>query len=559
MQPGAGPGQAQQPDARGDGQDRERRGRRAGRQPRHEAPDEHVLAPRVPGRQQEQREQGGIGERDERAHEQHQRRHLRGEHGAAANRQRSQDPEVALVGKERRADEQRHERAHQHRHAEHEHVVAQQRAAVRLGRGLRPQHQVLVRVDDHHQPRRRHEAADAAGEQVLQRIGAGVAQDAEVEQGAEEMPGETPLDAIGESWRRGHRRRGHRSCITSRIWRATGAKSLLSGRADEDVLERLGAGLEQRRHVVVGDDAAVRQDHDPRTQLLDDVEAVRAEKDHAAAGREHAEQRPEEQPGGDVEAGERLVQHQQIGVVHQGRGQEHALPHPLGVDGHRVVAAVPEQEQLQQRGHLVRHDPLRHPAQAPDQRQILDRRQVGVEVRLLGHVADPAPVGHRIHGHRPAVERHRSRARLQQADDGVDRGALARSVRPQVAENLAAAHLEIHAIEREEGTVSLCQSMGFEHRVLPAELEPDADPQFPIIQKRHERHRQHRERRVTQALTARPPAGHPRARREAWQQRRRGDADERQRQHGQHRPGQRRDRAEGRATTVRARPGTPGW
>jgi kynurenine formamidase len=61
---------------------------------------------------------------------------------------------------------------------------------------------------------------------------------------------------------------------------------------------------------------------------------------------EDAEQGAQEQPGIDVEAGTRLVEHEQLGVVQEHGRDEHALAHALGERRHRAIAVV-QLEQLE--------------------------------------------------------------------------------------------------------------------------------------------------------------------------------------------------------------------
>ena len=150
------------------------------------------------------------------------------------------------------------------------------------------------------------------------------------------------------------RSEGHDAAMVSMISRATGVKSGCC-------VTRTKVSSSDRRPAtpsaaisLLRDQPPFRQDHDPRAQLLDHVEAVRAEENHPAVGGEQREQRAEQQAGVDVEAGERLVEHEQIRIVHQRRGEQHALPHALRVRRHRAVAAV---VQLEQRAAAPRSSP----------------------------------------------------------------------------------------------------------------------------------------------------------------------------------------------------------
>src|SRR5436190_10502878 len=66
-----------------------------------------------------------------------------------------------------------------------------------------------------------------------------------------------------------------------------GREVLLAGDAVEQALERGGISLTLRRDVVLGHNLSLREDHRPRADLLDHVEAVGAEQDHPSLRREH--------------------------------------------------------------------------------------------------------------------------------------------------------------------------------------------------------------------------------------------------------------------------------
>src|SRR6187200_1906364 len=85
---------------------------------------------------------------------------------------------------------------------------------------------------------------------------------------------------------------------------------VLARSLDENLLERSRLLTAELLHVVLRGDPSPGQDHDARTELLDHVEAVRAEEHHAVARSKHAEQRSKEQAGSHVEPGERLVEHE---------------------------------------------------------------------------------------------------------------------------------------------------------------------------------------------------------------------------------------------------------
>src|SRR6185295_4966470 len=69
-----------------------------------------------------------------------------------------------------------------------------------------------------------------------------------------------------------------------------GREVLLVGHPVEQVLERRGVARARRRDEVLGDDLSLRQDHRARADLLDHVEAMRAEEDHPALRGEHRDE-----------------------------------------------------------------------------------------------------------------------------------------------------------------------------------------------------------------------------------------------------------------------------
>lgn len=94
-----------------------------------------------------------------------------------------------------------------------------------------------------------------------------------------------------------------------------GGGVLLDGELGEDLLEG-GEGHEaaEAGDGVVGDDAAAVQDDDVRAEALDDLELVRVEEDDLAAAGELLNEAAEDERGADVEAGEGLVEQDELGL-----------------------------------------------------------------------------------------------------------------------------------------------------------------------------------------------------------------------------------------------------
>jgi uncharacterized protein YbjT (DUF2867 family) len=109
----------------------------------------------------------------------------------------------------------------------------------------------------------------------------------------------------------------------------------------EDLLERGELGqLPEASDGVVPDDAALVQNQGVGCHLRDDLENVRAVKDHAPLGGERPHEAPQHEHRRHVETGVGLVEDEQYRIVQQGGRDEHFLAHALGVRRHRRVNVV---------------------------------------------------------------------------------------------------------------------------------------------------------------------------------------------------------------------------
>ena len=116
---------------------------------------------------------------------------------------------------------------------------------------------------------------------------------------------------------------------------------------------------------------------------------------------------PEHERRGDVEAGVRLVEDQDIRIVQQRADDQHLLLHALRIGADRLLGGVGEAEQLEERAQPVLEHVFGELPQPADQLQLLASGQERVERRLLRHVAQPAPVGDRVVGDAAPLEQHR--------------------------------------------------------------------------------------------------------------------------------------------------------
>src|SRR5262245_15288321 len=106
-----------------------------------------------------------------------------------------------------------------------------------------------------------------------------------------------------------------------------------------------------------------------------------------------------------------------------------------------------------------RQDMFRQTAKTANEHQVFDRGEMRIEVRLFRNIPDASLVALGIVEHVNTIEPQRAGAGIDQADDRIDRRALAGSVGTEIAEDLAAADLEVDPIQREESAVTFRQTM----------------------------------------------------------------------------------------------------
>jgi hypothetical protein len=180
-------------------------------------------------------------------------------------------------------------------------------------------------------------------------------------------------------------------------------------------------------------------------------------------GGEGMQQAAEDHGGVDVEAGEGFVEDEEFGVVEQGGEQEDFLAHALGVGGERGVAIVPEADEAEEFVHFGFEDAAGKAAQAAGELEVFAAAEVGIEVGLLGDVAEAALEALQVAADILAVEEDASAGRLEQAGEHLDGGALAGAVGAEIAQDLARADGEadrVHGGGTDEG---LGEIKGFEH------------------------------------------------------------------------------------------------
>src|SRR5579872_3246900 len=89
---------------------------------------------------------------------------------------------------------------------------------------------------------------------------------------------------------------------------------------------------------IVGYDLATMEDDYARRNAFDGFELMGGEKDDLATHRQLFDEAAEDQRGGNVQAGKRLVEQEKIGIVQQRRGEQDLLAHTFRMGRDRSVA-----------------------------------------------------------------------------------------------------------------------------------------------------------------------------------------------------------------------------
>ena len=259
------------------------------------------------------------------------------------------------------------------------------------------------------------------------------------------------------------------SCSAARGTAGTAAARRRAPRGRDEVDRARAAGRELGDRAL-RDDAALVDDRRDVAGLLDLVEQVRGQPDGAALVDERADQSAELEDAGRVEAVDRLVEDEQLGVAQQAAGDAEALAHAERVRADLVVAAAAEADAVERAvdppvGGLV--------ARRGVHVEVLAAGEVAVEARLLDDRADARQRRRAAAGEVVAEQAHLPARRPGEAEQQADQRRLAGPVRPQEAERAAARHLQVDGLERGAVTEALAQAVGLDGElghgpILPA-------------------------------------------------------------------------------------------
>ncbi len=105
-----------------------------------------------------------------------------------------------------------------------------------------------------------------------------------------------------------------------------------------------------------------------------------------------------------------------------------------------------------------------HAVELAVEAQVARGREVRVERRVLEDEADVAAHRRALAHDVEARDARLALARVRERAEDLDRGRLARAVRPQEAERLAGVHGQVEAANRLDVAVALDQPAGFDDR-----------------------------------------------------------------------------------------------
>ncbi len=166
-----------------------------------------------------------------------------------------------------------------------------------------------------------------------------------------------------------------------------------------------------------------------------------------------------------IDARRRLVEQHDARRVQNAAGEVQPPPHASGVVGDGIVGAARESDELEPaRGRLARPSPL-EPEHTAEEEQVLAARERRVEGRVLRHEAERTARAERIGRQRVSGNRDPSFVGVEQRREDRERRRLARAVRSEQADDLAAGDVEVYVRERRASAVSLAETFDDDRRL----------------------------------------------------------------------------------------------
>ena len=188
----------------------------------------------------------------------------------------------------------------------------------------------------------------------------------------------------------------------------------------------------------------MRDDRDAITCVLDFRENVARHEHGAPFGGEPLQQRAHLEDAGRVEPVRRLVEDEELRILHQCRRDPEPLFHAERVGRVSRVAASTETDLGEHRVHSLGSDAAR----AAEQLEVAPAREAREERRLFDEGADPVDRAGEVARHVAAEDRDAAAGAAQQADRSPDRRGLSRPVGAEEAEDPALGNRQVEAGER---------------------------------------------------------------------------------------------------------------
>jgi hypothetical protein len=225
---------------------------------------------------------------------------------------------------------------------------------------------------------------------------------------------------------------------------------------DDVALEVLGDQLARRS---LGDLPAVVEDDQPVAQALGLVHEVGREEDRLALLEQVLQPLPHQVARLRVEAGGRLVEQQQVGVVDERAAEREAPLHSARELARPGAGLRLQRSEIEQLGHALVDQRAREAEVGAVDAQVLGAGEVGIEAVELGDDADPLLGLANLRGQRHAERLDRSAVGAGEAEADADRRRLAGAVRADHAETFARHDLEREVVD-DGGVAVLLRQVG---------------------------------------------------------------------------------------------------
>ena len=151
-----------------------------------------------------------------------------------------------------------------------------------------------------------------------------------------------------------------------------------------------------------------------------------------------------------VHAGRRLVQEDHVRLVDERRRERELLLHPAGEELRLPVLEPGQPGEGEQVAGALRLLRARHAPKLREEVEVLGNREVGIQAEPLRHVARARLARVRVADDRVAEDESVARRWLDDGGQHADERGLARPVRAEQAEELAARDRQVHAVDRHD-------------------------------------------------------------------------------------------------------------